>query len=682
MNRKILIALIGLLSVCLCGVLVLIAGGSVWWLAQARITPSRVAVPPTQAPLTLARPSPAAGSPTSAPRTPIPTRATTPVLSPLTANALARADIPHRDLYQIVPRLKKDLTLLTPIPTPLPRAWQIGERDQFFITEDMTTGTYRTASATLQFITPHALFWIEDTYKFDQAALQKSAEAFEKQIYPTDTQYFGEVPRGIDGETRIHIFNGKLDARTAGYYGSGDTYPRIFFPKSNQRNAIFMSLDAAKLGSDEYLGIIAHEFQHLIHHYQATHDTGWINEGMSELAMKLNNLPPGDLAPFARAPDTQLNTWSDEPQSNFAHYVASYLFFSYTAQRFGPDFSRAVIRAPRHGVYGIQATLDQRANGLRFEELFADWAVTNALNDPAVEKGRYAYENEKNFRITRMTNLTDLPTTRSLTTRQYAANYLTVQPTSGSVTITFTGTTTANLLPADAHGGKWVWYSNRADLSNMTLTRQFDLTRAPKATLNFWTWYEIERDYDYAYVEVSPDGGKTWDILPGKQTTTSNPGGASYGHAFTGRSGVPDGKSKDPARWMPEQVDLSPYAGKTILVRFEYITDDAVNLPGWAIDDITIPEINYTDDIESGEGGWQAAGFVRSDNVLPQQYIVQVIQAGAQARVTRLALDAQNRGSLTLAGFGKDVTKATLVITPFAPTTTEPAEYALSVVVK
>ena len=210
--------------------------------------------------------------------------------------------------------------------------------------------------------------------------------------------------------------------------------------------------------------------------------------------------------------------------------------------------------------------------------------------------------------------------------------------------------------------------------------RQFDLTRANKATLQFWTWYDIETNFDYAYVEASTDSGKTWDILPGKSTTTANPNGASYGPAFTGRSGVVDDKSQTPARWIQEQMDLSPYAGKTILVRFEYITDDAYNAPSWAIDDIAIPEIGYADDVESGESGWQAAGFIRTDNILPQKYIVQVIESGSATRVVRVPLDAQNRGSYTITGFGKNISRATLVVTAHAPTTTEPAQFQFGVV--
>jgi immune inhibitor A len=252
-----------------------------------------------------------------------------------------------------------------------------------------------------------------------------------------------------------------------------------------------------------------------------------------------------------------------------------------------------------------------------------------------------------------------------------------LQPAKGDVTLYFTGTTTQKLLPVNAHSGKWMWYSNRADLADTTLTRPVDLSKVNKATLNFWTWYDIEKNFDYGYVEVSTDGGKTWDILPGKNTSTENPNGALYGPAYTGRSGASNGNA--PAQWVQDQIDLTPYAGKQILLRFEYLTDDAFNAPSWAIDEISIPEINFVDDPASGNSGWDAQGFIRTDNVLPQHFIVQVVETGSTTRVVRVPLDSQNRGTLTLAGFGKDISHAELIVTAFAPTTTEQTEYQFAI---
>ena len=396
---------------------------------------------------------------------------------------------------------------------------------------------------------------------------------------------------------------------------------------------------------------------------------------MGDLAVRLNGFPTGSANAYAENPDTQLNTWADDPRANFAHYGMSYLFFNYLQGRFGPEIIRDVILAPCEGICGVQASLNKRANGLTFNEAFADWAATNFVNDATIENGRYAYTNEKDFKITRETPINRYPSQLPVVMHEYAANYFALDLQARDVTIYFTGTTTARLLPTDAHSGKWVWYSNRADLANMNLTREIDLTRASKATLKFWTWYSIEKDFDYAYVEVSTDGGKTWEILPGKNTTTDDPNGSSFGPAFTGKSGTKDNGTE--AQWVQEEMNLSTYAGKKILLRFEYLTDDAFNTPGFLVDDIEIPEINFSDDAEKLEG-WTATGFVRVDNVLPQKFIVQVVQVGATTKITRMPLDAQNRGNITINNLN-NFSKVEVIVTAYAPTTTEPTEYQIGV---
>jgi len=128
-------------------------------------------------------------------------------------------------------------------------------------------------------------------------------------------------------------------------------------------------------------------------------------------------------------------------------------------------------------------------------------------------------------------------------------------------------------------------------------------------------------------------------------------------------------------------VDLSPYAGRKVLIRFEYITDAAVNLSGFALDDIRIPEIGFMDDGEQGDNGWQARGFIRTNNTLPQRFIVQLIERGRETRVRRLPLaeDQTGRWDIQLGG---DVSEAILVISAIAPVTTEVAPYEYSITVK
>jgi hypothetical protein len=213
-----------------------------------------------------------------------------------------------------------------------------------------------------------------------------------------------------------------------------------------------------------------------------------------------------------------------------------------------------------------------------------------------------------------------------------------------------------------------MWWSNRADLSDSTLTRAVDLTGVSSATLNFWTWYYIEDRWDYGYVMVSTDGGATWTPFTTGRTTSDDPHGNAYGPGYTGQSND----------WVEESIDLTPYAGQQILLRFEYITDDAVTQPGLIIDDVSIPEIGYADDFESGDGDWTSAGWLRMDNVLPQEFLVEVVQAGnTSAPVTRLLSDgdaSQGEWEITVGG---DLGDTVIVVSGLAQATTESAAYTL-----
>jgi immune inhibitor A len=95
-------------------------------------------------------------------------------------------------------------------------------------------------------------------------------------------------------------------------------------------------------------------------------------------------------------------------------------------------------------------------------------------------------------------------------------------------------------------------------------------------------------------------------------------------------------------------VDLSAYAGKNVLLRFEYITDAAVNGEGLIVDNIRIPELDYSADFENGLDGWDAKGFVLLQNVLPQSYRVLVIRKGSGIIVEELKLDDRMSGSLAV----------------------------------
>ena len=227
--------------------------------------------------------------------------------------------------------------------------------------------------------------------------------------------------------------------------------------------------------------------------------------------------------------------------------------------------------------------------------------------------------------------------------------------------------------------GSHSWWSNRGDDSDMTLTRSVDLTSVQSATLNFSIWYQLEEGWDYAYIMASTDGGAHWDILPGQHTTNENPVGNAFGVGWTGSSSR-TGRSGAQPEWLDETVDLSAYAGKEILIRFEYVTDDAVNLPGLLVDNISIPEIGLTDDGEHGSTEWDAQGWVLISNSLPQTWIVQLIEIGADGiTLNRVDIDSAGHGQIEVDDLS-GISEAVLVVSAAAPITTEPATYSYRIV--
>ena len=249
---------------------------------------------------------------------------------------------------------------------------------------------------------------------------------------------------------------------------------------------------------------------------------------------------------------------------------------------------------------------------------------------------------------------------------QYGVDYIKIACT-GDFTLNFSGSTVVGLLPADASSGKYMFWSNKGDESDMTLTREFDFTNVSgPITFKYQTWFDIEEDWDYLYLEASTDG-QTWEILKTPSGTDSNPSGQSYGWGYTGATG----------NWKQEEVDLSQFAGKKVQIRFEYITDAAVNGDGLVLDDVRIDALNYQSDFEADDGGWEAKGFVRVQNTLPQTYRLTLIIKSNSTTVTRIELNPDQTAEIPLSLKSGD--EATLIVTGVTRYTRIPTAYQIEI---
>ncbi|MBI2955545.1 MAG: immune inhibitor A [Chloroflexi bacterium] len=573
---------------------------------------------------------------------------------------------PRRDPIDLSRRLKGNSEQpVNRIIVAEPPDYEIGVQQTFWLA-DHQKRTYYPVSASLRHKTPHAYFYIEDGQEVPLERLEQAGEVFEGRIYPIVRDYFGSEPYpGIDNDPRITILHARI-AGAQGYYSSADEYPVSVNPYSNEREMIYINLGGTTIGSDNYYSTLAHEFQHMIHWNWDSGEDTWVNEGLAELAIDVVGLSPIRVDRFISNPSVQLNAWAENSGATIPHYNAAYLFLSYLAERYGGDDGlKDLVSDQGRGIDGINSYLTGKGLALSFDDVFKDWVVANYLDDPSIADGRYGYRKDDVKVKTRP--VISLPVRMAAALPQYSAEYLDLGYVNGDVTIVFTGTKTARLVANDPYSGRREWWSNRGDGMNTTLTREFDLTELDKATLAFSAWYDLEKDYDYAYFEVSTNGGATWTTLAGRHTTDSNPNGNNFGVGYTGKSGG----TSTPA-WIDEYVDLTPYVGKKVLIRFEYITDDAYNGPGFVVDDVSIPELGYSYDAET-EADWSADGFLLSANEVPQRYYPLVVKEGSQSEIETIPLNDERQGKITIHGDGS--TKVIVVIAAAAPATTELANY-------
>ena len=687
-NKKlwigIIVAVVLLLVACTC----CLAGGiAVYLFGQTpRYTPTP---PPISLPITPVSPV----TPVS-PDLPPTISAPLPDEAEETLVALREAQIPDSDLHELGIRFlgvpaNTPRTLTAPDPD-----YPVGTRHQFSVSNVDNDEQFE-IYAKLIYKTEHVYMWVEEGASVDEDKIIEAADLFEKHTYPTNREFFGsEWTPGVDNDPHLSILHARnLGDTVAGYFSSPDSYVRAVRPDSNEMEMFYINIDNVDIGDDFYNGVLAHEFQHMIHWNNDRNEATWLNEGCSELAMELNNRAypgghydvGGSEYAYLRRSDTQLTSWPEGTAGDASpNYGGSYLFVSYFLDRFGEDATKALVSHNENSMDSVDLVLQNNLGlSITHADLFADWTVANLLDDTTFADGRYGYTSIdiSSPRIDATYRVSNDSVTNRTTVNQYGVDYIKVQ-SKAPVAFSFSGSTQTMLMDTQAYSGKYLWWSNREDESDSRLTRIVDLRDATEAQLRFWAWYHIEEDWDYTYVVVGTTAEGTipsdlnstdihWEILDDSDLgcRSINPNGNNFGCGLTG-------KSDD---WEQLSADLSAYAGQEIALRFEYITDAAVNQSGFALDDVEVVVDGQTlffDDIETNADEWIAEGFVRHANILPQTWIVQLVIEGDEPQVGRLLMQNGTSGTWTIPLSSRQ-DEATIVVSALAPVTTEMAAYEI-----
>ena len=597
-----------------------------------------------------------------------------------TFDTLENTIVPENNPVELAERLLGIANIPDTIDPPS-SPFQLGDRRDFWVTDTSTDQTFRT-EAVLRYLGDEIYFWIEDGVTYDESELIALAENFENEVIPTNRDFFGsEWNPGIDADPHIYIlYTTNVGISTAGYFSSADSLHPLAHEFSNAAEMFVLNADNSFLDETYTYGVLAHEFQHMIHWYQDRNETSWLNEGLSELATLLNGFEHtgfGDL--YTSSPDLQLNDWPAESDNTPPHYGAGFLFVSYFLERFGNEATQALVAHPANGLSSVDAVLGEfnvedslTGSSVDADDVVLDWVVSNYLLDGSVADGRYTYPQYSNLvNNARPTEwISDCSSgVRSKDVRQYGVDYIRMD-CEGQLTLRFEGSTQTALLPEDPYSGDYAFWSNKGDESDMTLSRNFDFTDVSgPLTLSYMTWYDIELDWDYLYVLASEDEGATWEFLSTPSGTSTDPNGNNYGLGYSGFSG-----GGEEGEWIQESVDLSQFAGREVLLRFEYITDAAVNGEGLLLDDIAVEEIGYFSDFEADASGWKAQGFARVQNLLAQSFRLALIAHSDTPEVSILELENGNVLDIAL-DFDADVNSYTLVVMGSTRFTRQPAAY-------
>lgn len=262
--------------------------------------------------------------------------------------------------------------------------------------------------AQLKKIGKHCYVFLEEGKKVDASKISRIVSEFDNKIYPTTRSMFGsEWNPGIDGDSRIvlllmDIQDGYNPQRgrnsfTAGYFYAGDCYNRKKNANSNEREMLYLDIYPSEPGSEKFLSVLAHEFQHMIHWNHDPKEFSWVNESLSQLAPFLCGYGhPPQVSAFMRNFDNNMVAWAND--DTLSNYGQVYLWAYYISTKIASTedrrkaFVRRMVAQKSQGLSGLNAAIEKQGIKNNVRNLFRGFCLANFLNDDRIERGAYGYD--------------------------------------------------------------------------------------------------------------------------------------------------------------------------------------------------------------------------------------------------------------------------------------------------
>ncbi|XSG73715.1 hypothetical protein ACP8Y2_16170 [Herpetosiphon llansteffanensis] len=568
---------------------------------------------------------------------------------PMIADEAAVEQANQQGLERDLAQLAVDWRLIEAKPAALiPKMPPPYEQRSFWVT-DLTSNEQRNISATLQLSTTHLLIYVADNLPVDQLALSNAAKQFEQVGWPLLAKWY---PQAAWPKVPVTVLNTNISG-AGGYYASDNELPQAINPFSNEREMVVINAAAIPPSDPSYVATVIHEMQHLLQRNVLSHPATWINEGASMLSEQRSGYGNDSLAlDFLAAPDTQLNAWASSPGTALKHYGAAQLFLSYLDQQLaGLPMGTLAAADAGDNLTSITSLMATRYPDLSsFDQVFAAWAVANLVNDVNLADGRYGYDLPRAVLPEPVQS-----SEQNLSIQQFGSDYLAFEPAAFERTVEWQGNNTVPIFAADVTNSA-TWWSGRGDARVSTLTTAIQVP-STGSRLSYQRWFDLEQDYDYAYLSVSLDQGQTWQAIATPASTGANPVGLNIGAGWTGQQ----------TSWQAESIDLTPWTGQSIQLRFWVINDEAYNAPGLALSDLAIAGLTPQ---------WQSAGFVPVRNQLAQRWMLTAVLYDQTGPVEIMSIPTDNGKARWVIPANQ---RAVLVVNATTQGTTEAADYSYNV---
>ncbi len=359
-----------------------------------------------------------------------------------------------------------------------------------------------------------------------------------------------------------------------------------------------------------YESTVAHEFQHNIHNDQNPGDETFMNEGCSMYAELMcgYGIETNYFNYYFYAPDNSLTVWGDLGDYDIlADYGQVALWTTYLSDHYGgAPFVKYFVTSGIGGIYGINAALKHFGYRDTFDDVYRDWRLANLIRADFPGCDKYNYKS---------INLND---PAIIPVRQYGVNGMPVPQTTGT---SFGNTTALNghdtgVSRLGAYGSDYIkftnwkqlgyiyfdgddnaavppgwtmtsdgwWSGDGVDLQDTSIVGSAKV-KSSDPTLTIVTRYGIESFWDFGFVQVSTNNGKTWTSLSNENTTSDHEVNARY-YIVANLPGLTDYNPEfwvGLPGWTTMTFDLSAYAGKNVMIRFRYMTDWGSTYEGWWI---------------------------------------------------------------------------------------------------